>query len=179
MAIQAFPWRRYGAQLLDPRYAPKPGQSCAPMYAFKAADQSVSATALADDTHLKVPIVNGGAYIIEVCMFWLAAATTTGIALSLNGPASPTYIRFGMVAPTTASATGAANAAVIGLGASAYNTILLGVTTPSTTVPYMAMMNGFLTNGANSGNLVVRIAGEAAPSITYQAGSWLRVTRVL
>lgn len=180
MAIQGSPKRTSGPLLIDPRYSlPGPNYTFTPMYAFKAADQSVSATALADDTHLKIPIVAGGAYTVEVVFFWLAAATTTGIAVGLNGPASPTYVRYGLVAPTTAVSAGAANAGVIGVGASAYNTILLGVSTPSTSVPYMATMNGFVTNGANSGTLQVRIAGEAAASITYQAGSWMRVTRVL
>lgn len=178
MAIQAFPWRRYGAQLLDPRYAPKPGQSCAPMYAFKAADQTVSSTSLADDTHLKVPIVASGAYFFEATYWWTAAATSTGIAVSVNGPASPTYVIFGLVAPASALSSGT-NTAAIGVGATAYNTILLTLNTPSTTVPYMATMSGFITNGANSGTLAMRVAGEAAANITYKAGSWLRVTRVL
>jgi hypothetical protein len=63
-------------------------------------------------------------------------------------------------------------------GASAYNTIILGASVPSTTVPAMVILNGFLINGPNAGNLVVRIAAEVAASITYRRGSWARLTRV-
>lgn len=152
-------------------------QSIGPVIARKTAGQTVSATSLADDTHLSLPVMANAEYEIEVTLWVTAAATTTGAAVSLNGPASPTFLQFSAFGQITQGASGAASTIFMG-SATAYNTILLGASVASTTVPSMVVIKGYLSNGATAGNLVVRIAGEAAASITYRQGSMMRLTRI-
>lgn len=148
-----------------------------PVVVRKTADQTAALITLADDTHLQVPVAANGEYIIEVCLFVTSAATTTGAAVALNGPASPTAITYTAQGQMTQGAAGAASTVFMG-GSTAYNTILLGASVPSTTVPAQITMQGYLVNGANAGTLVVRLAAELAAVITYRRGSWMRVTRV-
>lgn len=146
---------------------------------YKTAAQSVSATTFANDTHLQFPVVSGAVYTIEGYIYAFATATTTGMKLAVNLTAAPTQLIFGAIGQITQGASGAASTffgntvnardAATTLGASVVGT---AVTTPS-----VALLHGLVQPSAND-TLILRIAGEAAASITYMAGSWMRLNRV-
>lgn len=148
-----------------------------PAVVRKTADQTVSSTTLANDTHLALPMVANGEYLVEANLFVVSAATTTGAKVALNGPLNPTVVVYGATLPLTVGASGAAGTVAVG-GATAYETAILGATVPSTTVPCLVQITGYVVNGASAGNLVVRIAAEAAANCSYKRGSWLRLTKV-
>jgi hypothetical protein len=145
-----------------------------PLHAFKTADQSNSSnTTLADVTDLTFPVEANSSYLIEYNLFVVAAATTTGLVVALNGPTIGTgYIRYGTIIPTTATAP-------FFSGATAYDTALVATATPSITVPSLAIVNGFLATGATAGTLALRMRSEISGSnATIQRGSWGRLVKV-
>jgi hypothetical protein len=140
---------------------------------YKTADQSNSSnTTLADVTDLSWSIVANGIYAFEFCIMAVAAATTTGLVLSVNGPASPDHLRYFMESPTSSTATFHA-------GATAYDTALVSTAVISTTLPTRVQLQGFLDNGANAGTFALRMRSEVSGSnATIQRGSWGRLIRL-
>jgi hypothetical protein len=139
----------------------------------KTADQSsTDGTNLADVTEMSWPIEAGGIYIVEFQLLKSSAATTTGLAVALNGPASPTYLRY-----TLWSATGSTSLLVS--AATTYNTALVSTGVVNTTVPTTDFVNGYVVNGVNAGTLTLRMRTEVDTSAaTIQRGSWGRLTRI-
>ncbi len=145
-----------------------------PEMAHKTVDQSNnSATVLADVTELTFPVVANGIYAIEFRLFVVAAATTTGLVVSLNGPAIGTgYMRFGAHIPTTGTAL-----TINGTGT--YDSPIVAASTPSITIPTPTLVNAYLANGATAGTVALRMRSEVAGSnVTIQRGSWGRLTRI-
>lgn len=142
-------------------------------HAFKTADQSNnSATTLADVTDLVFPVVAQGIYAFEFNLFAVAAATTTGLVIAMNGPGSPDHLRYAYDAPTSGTAE-------FNAGATAYETALVSTGVKSTTEPCVHRIVGFLDNGATAGNLQLRMRSEVASSnATIQRGSWGRIVRL-
>lgn len=145
-----------------------------PQHVFKTADQSNNSnTTLADVTDLSFAVEANATYLVEFNLFVVAAATTTGLVVALNGPAIGTgYLRYGANIPTT-------TAVPFMNGATAYDTALVATATPSITVPVLAIVTGFLANGANAGTLALRMRSEISGSnATIQRGSWGRLVKV-
>ena len=142
-----------------------------PRFARKTGDQSHALVAATNITDLSFSIVAGATYIIEAVIYVVAAATTTGVAIALNGPSAPTSVTYALISPTSATA-------FFSGGATAYGTLLTPSATPSTTVPHMQIFNGLVVNGANAGTLALQMGAELAASVTVKANSWARLTRI-
>lgn len=141
--------------------------------AWKRADQSsTDGTNLADVDWLSFPILASGVYVAEYHLFYTAAATTTGLVLSVNGPTTPTisYFASGIPTSTTATVYGASDT---------YDTALVAADTPSTTAFHRCLLEAFIQNGTTAGTLALRFRTEEnASAATIKKGSWARLTRV-
>jgi len=128
----------------------------APQIARKTADQNISTTAFADVTDLTFPVVSGKRYRYEFRGAYTTAATTTGIAFSVNGPTIGAdgllvEVMFGL-----SSATSMQSEAM-----TAYDTATASTAAHTAALPFK--VSGFLHAGA-SGTLALRIASEVAAS---------------
>jgi hypothetical protein len=145
--------------------------------AKKTADQSNSTTTLADVTDLGFPVSANADYWFEFIVVFQTAATTTGIRLDLNGPASPTYIVWWREIPLSAQTAGTDNIQdrqlVAWQGDAATGSI--GVANQN----FVARITGILRNGANAGTLQLQFASEVAGSaVTVKAGSIVRYRQI-
>jgi hypothetical protein len=141
---------------------------------LKTADQSNSSnTTLADVTDLLFPVEATGLYVFEFNLFVVAAATTTGLVIAVNGPTiGAGRIKYGYVTnPTATSAfSGSANA---------YDTALVSTGVLSTTVGVLHQVKGVFKAGATAGNLQLRMRSEISGSnATIQQDSHGRIQRV-
>lgn len=146
---------------------------------FKPSNQSVSSTSFANDSDLQFPVVSGGCYAIEGYLYVFSAATTTGAKIAVNANQAATSLIFGAIGQITQGSSGAAST-FFGNTAVAYNaatTLGASVVNTSSANPSVILLHGFYTPSADT-TLILRIAGEAAASITYMAGSWMALTRI-
>lgn len=125
---------------------------------------------LVDATGLSFSIAASKTYHFEFYVLWETAATTTGIWLSVNGPASPTKVAFAadIYQSTT---TVAARSGTAYDGGSAGTGGLTGVS-------QLARFTGIVVNGTNAGTLQLRFQTEIPTSaVTVKAGSggWLQL----
>lgn len=128
-------------------------------------DRTNSTTSLADATGLSFAVEANKTYAFDFYIRWRSAATTTGIQLSINAPASPTALVFHIETPTstTAIADSVRRAADTGAATS-------GIDTQNADT--FAKITGLLINGANAGTLIIRFASEVdASTVTIKAGS--------
>jgi hypothetical protein len=130
------------------------------------ADVANSTASFADVTGLSFALAANTRYAFTFWVPFTSAATTTGIGIALNGPASPTLFVAHGTTPTTLSAASQN-------GMRAYDTA--GVITPSVDtqdVPLLAILHGVIETGASGGTLVVRFRSEvAASAVTVKAGA--------
>jgi hypothetical protein len=125
-------------------------------------------TAFADVTGLSFPVLPNTDYLIEALLIYQAAATTTGINLAVNGPASPVAVVGDWQAYTSASAQ-------LARRFNAYNsgTATTGVLAANTNE--YAKLTCLFRNGVNAGTFALRHASEvAASAVTIKAGSVLK-----
>jgi hypothetical protein len=134
-------------------------------FARVSADRTNTTTTFADVTNLTFSIAASTNYAFTCEVSYTTAVTTTALQLSINGPASPTAMRYTVVTQTTATAIHSASQ-------SAYDT----VTNPATGGGATALpvrITGVLENGANAGTLAIRFRSEIAASVvTVQRGSF-------
>lgn len=128
------------------------------------ADRSTTSASFSDVTGLTFSIAASTNYSFTCELSYTTAATTTALQLAINGPASPTAMRYTVLTTTTATAVHAASQ-------SAYDTN----TNPATGGAATALpvrLTGTLEN-VNSGTLAIRFRTEVATStVTVQRGSW-------
>lgn len=99
------------------------------------------------------------------CTLYYQGAATAGLNIEFTGPASPTFVTYGLVDP--GSATTLVQAAV----ATAYSTSLgAAVTTATTNFP--ATVTFGISNGANAGTLQMLAKSSAAAQLQIQTGSF-------
>jgi hypothetical protein len=121
-------------------------------------------TTLADVTGLSFSVKAGVSYRFEFFVVYQTAATTTGITLSVNGPASPTALAFWVDVPSNATTRVLGNRRTYDTGATG-----AGVDTINSNV--LAIVRGVITPSAD-GTLIVRYASEVGSSgVTVKAGS--------
>lgn len=139
----------------------------------KTADQSNSSnTTLADVTDMTLAMEASGEYFAEFVLFVNAAATTTGLVVALNGPASPTAVKYSYESPTSGTAGFHA-------GATAYETALVATGVASTTLPQACRVWGHIRNGTNAGDLQLRMRSEVSGSnATILRGSFGRIYKI-
>lgn len=118
-------------------------------------------------TAMSFDVQDGKVYWFRFFGCYTAAATATGSAWSINGPASPTYLRYkSEYSLTTTSRT-------INEGVAAYDTPATANGTSATTGSNQVWIEGFIQPSAD-GTVIVRFATEVNGSaITCKAGSVL------
>jgi len=131
-------------------------------------DNTNNTTTLADTSGLGLTLAASTTYSFEYEILFQSAAANTGIALAVNGPASP------LVSYTVDIPIAADGAAGLFSG---WGTVLddavtgTGVQTANTT--YLAHIRGVIQTGASGGTLLPRFRSESAGTIvTTKAGSW-------
>lgn len=141
------------------------------VFAYKSSDQTAIGATFADVTGVGIPVAASGAYAFEFALICDSDATTTGIDVCLNGPASFVNIQYTLVSWTSATAQSITRAANYGVSPS--NLTSNGATNAIYTV------NGIFVNGANAGTLNAQIKREAVGSgPAVRAGSYSRSYRL-
>jgi len=134
-------------------------------------DVTNSTTTLADVTGLGFSVEANKDYAFEFDIIFQTVATTTGIALAMNGPSTPTLINGRTQIFTNVRAV--QDEMFI-----AYDTATATLTAnPTANSNMAAKISGIFRNGANAGTLIVRFASEVAASqVTIKAGScgWIK-----
>jgi len=141
---------------------------------YKTADQSNSSnTTLADVTDLAWTVEASKRYVFEFNLFVVAAATTTGLVVAMNGPTiGAGAIKYAYQSPTSGTAT-------FYSGASAYDTALVATGVPSTSVPHLVRVIGYFKAGSTDGTLTLRMRSEVnASNATILEGSSGTIRRV-
>lgn len=132
-----------------------------------------TANTIADVTGLSFAVTAGERYWFRFTIMYTAAATTTGSRWSVNGPASPTELRYGSVYSLTTTSN------TFNTGLAAYDLPAASNASSAATGSNMAIIEGFIRPSAD-GTVIARFASEIASSaITAKAGSllqWVRVT---
>lgn len=129
------------------------GVSTTGVVASKTADQPLIGTAFADVTSTGLAVAANTSYAFEFQIIADADAVTTGIDISVNGPASPTSINYTVTYWTSATVTAKRPFSVY--DGNTASTGSNGATRAVYTV------KGVLRNGANAGTLVARAKREA------------------
>lgn len=124
-----------------------------PLVVVTTADQTLIGTAYTDVTGLSFSVAAGKTYYFRFHVLADADATTTGIDLAVNGPASPTRIAYSRY--LARAATTLAFAATTSYDHNSANTGSGGTT------PMIQVCEGILVNGSNAGTLVARVKREA------------------
>jgi hypothetical protein len=131
-----------------------------------------STTSFADVTGMSFPMMANTIYQFHFDIIFQTAATTTGIGFGVNGPASPTYVLVRTEIPTslTAVTQGMQRAYDTGTSSTAIDTI---------NVNCYAKCYGYVSNGANAGNLLLRFKSEVGTSqVSIMAGTMGRLWRI-
>lgn len=135
-----------------------------PLIARKTADQQSTSATFADVTGLTFSISANTAYSLTCELSYLSAAATTALQVSLNGPSSPTAVRFTVQTATSATASHFASQNTYDANTNPANAL-------TTALP--VRVTGTVENGANAGTLALRMRTEiAASGVTIQRGSW-------
>jgi hypothetical protein len=130
-------------------------------------DRVTNNTAFADITGMSFAAASSKDYLVEAYLIFTTAATTTGINLAVNGPASPTALA-GQTVGCTAAGT------IAGRMFNAYNNSG-GTLTAAIAGNNFISMSFIIRNGANAGTIILRFATEVAGSaVTVKVGSILR-----
>lgn len=144
-----------------------------PVFARSTANQTFSATALANVTSLSFTVTSGLVYKYKFHIMYTSAATSTGL-------------RLGLTYPAVTNATALANIASGGDGTGAYlqglinssGDSVLSANSPSTTTTLFAQVEGIIAPSAN-GTVQLQAATEiAASNIVILANSFVEFTVV-
>jgi hypothetical protein len=140
-------------------------------YVATTSAQLTIGTTYTDITGLALPLAANTAYEFEFNIIADADATTTGIDVTCNGPASPTSVKYTVEYWTSATAMG-----FVGAGTYAFDTAN-GNSCGASQQIYR--VSGVVRNGANAGDLTAQIKREAVGSgPNVRTGSWGRLRRL-
>lgn len=129
------------------------------------ADVSNSTVTLADVTGLSFAMLASTDYEFEFLLPFTSPALTTGIAVALNGPGTPSLLAVELRVPISASTE------VIRY-TNLYATEALGTAVDVINVPRLARMRGIVRNGTTAGSLTARFRSEvAASAVVVKAGA--------
>lgn len=140
--------------------------------AYKFADQANGTTALADDTHLTLPVAANSVYAIDLYLDATADATAD-IALAWATPAGAT-MSWAEGGISLGNSNNIGNLKMVPNAAT--DTSGIGILPTGTA----AMPRGRLVTGATAGQLTLRWAQNATsgtPTV-LRAGSWMRLTKL-
>jgi hypothetical protein len=134
---------------------------------WKNADQAyTNNTTLTNITGLGFKLRANQRALFWYHLFYTSSATTIGIQLTMNGPASPTQLRYSMDVPWVTAVAGT------GVVATAYGTVAAPTTGPGATA-YFMRINGYVINGSTGGMVIPQYKIEAGTSgtVTILRGS--------
>lgn len=146
--------------------------------ALRVTADVVNATvSFADITGLTVAIKASKVYLVELYLFYITNATTTGAQFGFNGPAGSSLLAFGQ---DSASTPGIASTNIAAGVISAYETNIVTSTTGPAAVRAIAQIQGIIENGTTAGTLAARCRSEVAVAagLTVQRGSWMKVREI-
>ena len=133
------------------------------------ADRQSTSTSFADVTDLTLSVLASTTYVVTCTLSYTTAVSTTALQLAVNGPASPTALRYAVETSTTATARHNASQ-------SAYDTVVNPATGGAATALPVTLY-GTLENGSNAGTLAVRFRTEVnASAVTILRGSYCLVS---
>jgi hypothetical protein len=131
-------------------------------------DVSNSTTSFTDITGLSFDSVPNADYVIEAFLVYTSPATTTGLNLSITGPASPA----GIIGEWQAYSS---DTAVLSRQVRAYDSSTATTGVVAASAPLYAQFTAMLRTGASGGPVTLRFASEVGGSaITIKAGSIIR-----
>jgi hypothetical protein len=124
----------------------------------KTSNQTANTLAYVDDSQLAFSVSANKIYVFRVVSFVLTA--TTGIKIAVNGPASPSFLRFGLNQ--------------LQVNTSSYDSSPGGTTLTDNSVQVTIPVAGTITTGGTAGTVVIRWSnnGTTAPATIY-ANSYL------
>lgn len=160
-----------GWQYLDANGNPKLAAAKLDQVLRTTADVINATTSFADVSGLTAPVKAGKHYWIEVGLFHITNATTTGAQFGVGGVAM-TGMQIGAISTVLNSAT----AATMSTGqATAIDTAVIVQTTGAAAVG-PTIMSGWINPSAD-GTFAVRCASEVAVAagLTVKKGSWLKI----
>ena len=132
------------------------------------ADQTNSTVTLADATGLSFAVAANTDYEFEFLVPFQTAALTTGFALALNGPSSPTLLAVEIRVPISGTTE-------VFRHTNLYNTEALGTSVDAINVPRLATIRGIVRNGSTAGTVIGRFRSEvAASAVVVKAGAVVR-----
>lgn len=136
----------------------------------KATDQASSATGLTDVADLGFAVEPNTDYAFTFVLAFQTAATTTGLSLSLNGPAAPIEATWmSEIQLTGGASTTTAQEKALTAADSAHTTASID----AANTRRVARVEGVWRNGPNAGRVTLRFASEVANSaVTIKRGSW-------
>ena len=135
-------------------------------------DVANSTTSFANVTGLTFQTVPNADYLVEGFLVYTSAATTTGINLGIDGPASPAGV-IGEWQTYTNDTT------IVNRQFRAYNTSPAASAGVVSTAVQYAQFTTMLRTGAAGGPATLRVASEiAASAVTIRAGSVIRVQQL-
>jgi hypothetical protein len=134
-------------------------------------DVVTNSTSYGDITGLSFPVVAGGMYLFDFRFVFQSANVNTGIALAVNGPATPTTLVYHSINPISL-------VAVNSRSARAYDGPTASSAVDIVDVDCPAIMWGFIRPSVN-GTVIGRVASETGGvNVTIKAGSVLLYRRV-
>lgn len=131
----------------------------------KGADESFTATTLADVAGTALTMAANADYEFDYLVIFQTAATTTGIWLALNGPTG--LIELSALVETQTAPTTWSSAVHL-----AYNGGATTASIDAANTRRIARIRGIVRNGTTAGNLVLRAASEVSGSaVTIKRGT--------
>jgi hypothetical protein len=132
----------------------------------KTADQSTSSTNYGDVTGLSFAAAANTDYAFEFNIVFSTAATTTGLGLTMNGPAGANAVTYKSEIATTTAAEQT-------LFATAYSASNLTTSIDTANANRIGRITGVIRNGATAGTVTVQFRSEVnGSSVTIRDGSW-------
>ena len=132
-------------------------------------DDTNTTTTLANVTGMNLSLAANTTYTFEYVILFQDSSTTSGIGLSLNGPAGATVISYTVDIPNAADGT---SALFSGWG-TAWDDPIVSTGVQATGTTYAAHIFGVVKTAGTAGTLTPRFRrGASAATATIKDGSW-------
>lgn len=143
----------------------------APVNVILGSDQTTTSTSYADITGLSFSVAASTNYFFMAWLIYRSSDVNEGPGFSVNGPASPTLIKYYNFIPQSAAGAVTRSGRDYDIGA-------VATTTDVADSDVLAYVEGYLRNGSNAGTLALRFRTDVAATITVKAGSVLTYQEV-
>jgi hypothetical protein len=130
---------------------------------------STTATTLQSSTGLGFTLAAYTTYSFDYYIVFQTASTGTGLALAINGPASPALISYTVDIPQGAS--DGKDSTFSGWG-TALDDQVVAIEAPAANTSHVARIHGVIRTGASGGTLLPRFRSEDGQSVSIRLYSW-------